>query len=32
MLDSKRLKKVDEIDAIKQNMIVMQKRLDELEK
>ncbi|CAA6805559.1 MAG: Unknown protein [uncultured Sulfurovum sp.] len=32
MLDSKRLKKVDEIDAIKQNMIAMQKRLDELEK
>jgi predicted ATPase len=32
MLDSKRLKKVDEIDTIKQNMIAMQKRLDELEK
>jgi predicted ATP-dependent endonuclease of OLD family len=32
MLDSKRLKKVDEIDAIKENMIAMQKRLDELEK
>ena len=31
MLDSKRLKKVDEIDAIKQSMIAMQKRLDELE-
>jgi len=32
MLDSKRLKKIDEIDAIKQSMIEMQKRLDELEK
>ena len=32
MLDSKRLKKVDEIDAIKRSMGVMQKRLDELEK
>ncbi len=32
MLDSKRLKKVDEIDAIKQSMEAMQKRLDELEK
>jgi ABC-type multidrug transport system ATPase subunit len=32
MLDSKRLKKVDEIDAIKKNMLKMQQRLDELEK
>ncbi|CAA6799290.1 MAG: Unknown protein [uncultured Sulfurovum sp.] len=32
MLDSKRLKKVDEIDAIKKSMEAMQKRLDELEK
>ena len=32
MLDSKRLKKVDEIDAIKQSMLEMQQRLDELEK
>ena len=32
MLDSKRLKKVDEIDALKQSMKAMQKRLDELEK
>jgi predicted ATP-binding protein involved in virulence len=32
MLDSKRLKKVDEIDIIKENMIAMQQRLDELEK
>ncbi len=32
MLDSKRLKKVDEIDAIKRSMDEMQKRLDELEK
>jgi len=32
MLDSKRLKKIDEIDIIKQNMVEMQKRLDELEK
>jgi len=32
MLDSKRLKKLDEIDAIKSSMEAMQKRLDELEK
>ena len=32
MLDSKRLKKVDEIDAIKKSMIAMKQRLDELEK
>jgi len=32
MLDSKRLKKVDEIDAIKKSMEAMQQRLDELEK
>jgi len=32
MLDSKRLKKIDEIDAIKSSMEAMQKRLDELEK
>ncbi len=32
MLDSKRLKKIDEIDAIKSSMEEMQKRLDELEK
>jgi len=32
MLDSKRLKKVDEIDAIKKSMESMQQRLDELEK
>ena len=32
MLDSKRLKKIDEIEVIKKNMEVMQKRLDELEK
>jgi hypothetical protein len=32
MLDSKRLKKIDEIDAIKISMEEMQKRLDELEK
>ncbi|HHS93656.1 MAG TPA: ATP-binding protein, partial [Campylobacterales bacterium] len=32
MLDSKRLKKIDEIDAIKKSMAEMQKRLDELEK
>jgi len=32
MLDSKRLKKVDEIDTIKKSMKEMQKRLDELEK
>ena len=32
MLDSKRLKKVDEIDAIKNSMLKMQKRLDEMEK
>ena len=32
MLDSKRLKKVDEIDAIKKSMLAMQKRLDELER
>jgi len=32
MLDSKRLKKIDEIDAIKSSMETMQKRLDELEK
>ena len=32
MLDSKRLKKVDEIDAIKKSMLAMQKRLDDLEK
>ena len=31
MLDSKRLKKVDEIDVIKKSMEEMQKRLDELE-
>lgn len=31
MLDSKRLKKVDEIDAIKKSMKAMQKRLNELE-
>jgi len=32
MLDSKRLKKIDEIDAIKKSMIAMKQRLDELEK
>jgi len=32
MLDSKRLKKIDEIDAIRSSMEAMQKRLDELEK
>jgi len=32
MLDSKRLKKVDEIDAIKKSMLEMKKRLDDLEK
>jgi len=32
MLDSKRLKKIDEIDAIKLSMTQMQQRLDELEK
>lgn len=32
MLDSKRLKKIDEIEMIKKNMDAMQKRLDELEK
>jgi predicted nucleotidyltransferase len=32
MLDSKRLKKVDEIDAIKKSMEAMQQRLDELGK
>ena len=32
MLDSKRLKKVDEIDAIKKSMEEMKKRLDELKK
>jgi len=32
MLDSKRLKKVDEIDAIKKSMEAMQKRLDELDR
>jgi len=32
MLDSNRLKKVDEVDVIKKSMEAMQKRLDELEK
>jgi len=32
MLDSKRLKKIDEIDAIKDTIVTLQKRLDELEK
>ena len=32
MLDSKRLKKVDEIDALKKSMLEMKKRLDELER
>ena len=32
MLDSKRLKKIDEIDTIKKSMLEMQQRLDELEK
>ena len=32
MLDSRRLKKVDEIDAIKKSIEAMQKRLDELER
>jgi len=32
MLDSKRLRKIDEIDSIKSSMLEMQKRLDELER
>ena len=32
ILDSKRLKRIDEIDIIKKSMLEMQKRLDELEK